>query len=295
MVEELIALRNSLHQNLKTLDELIQRHSLGVPQTALLDPMAKPDLLDPDWPAAWPQYLIANAASEQEKVYRAIQITAGYDLGLIEEKKILDFGCGDGLVAMEIIKRRTKGVLAYDIAPDKSWTGKEYQDLAFSSDLKHILDNAPYDTIIMHDVIDHVPASVFESAFKQLIDRCTSETRFILTAHPFTSRHGGHLHESKNLAFLQLLYSEDELAKLQIRCPYNNRWSRPQAAYENMFNRLNLKIVAKEIDTDPVEQWIIDRLIPIITKRIYDNQITHEQTEKIMSVSWVQYTLAKGQ
>jgi SAM-dependent methyltransferase len=294
MIDELQALRQSIHHNLVTLDELIRRLEAPIKPTIIAPESAWPDLLDPEWPAAWPQHLISDCHTLQEKTYRAIQIASSYDIALLKDCRILDFGCGDGLVANELVKRGASAVCAYDIAPDKAWDGIDNSKITFITDLESVLVNAPYNTIILHDVIDHVPSSTLEPALKQILDVCANDVRLIITAHPFTSRHGGHVYDAKNLAYLQLLYSEDELASKQIRCPYNNRWSRPQAAYENVFKRLGLNIMRKEVDVDQLEPWIVNRLLPIIVKRIYDNQISTDQAEKILSVSWVQYLLGTG-
>jgi hypothetical protein len=74
----------------------------------------------------------------------------------------------------------------------------------------------PYDVYLMYDVLDHVtdrhPSEVLNSVAAQLADG----GRIYVRLHPWTSRHGTHLYNQLNKAFLSVYLTPKELADMGL-------------------------------------------------------------------------------
>lgn len=203
---------------------------------------------DKNFPVAIDPFFIAKENSEEDKKIRAQAII---DLWLKEPfdgKKILDFGCGLGHLTEEIANR-DGDVIGYDFAeiPKRS-KGK------FTNNWKDIVDNAPYDLIILYDVIDHAEGHPVE-----ILNKCKSvisrNGKVRVRCHPWCNRHGAHLFHKANKAFLQLLFPQDELIKAGITGPKTINVIHPVATYQGWFTKVGFKIMESKVyrkDIEPI-------------------------------------------
>jgi len=219
-----------------------------------------------DWPEAVPEFQITDESSESDKDERAETI-ADLFVQLSPGKKFLDFGCGEGHVAKHVSKSNL--AVGYDIYPPKiqssPWDVKS-DSLILTSDFGTVRSNAPYDEILIYDVLDHAedPVKVLEMAKSVLSENGLIRVR----CHPWCSRHGGHLYRKINKAFVHLVFSESELSKMGIDCDktITKKVIYPIATYEKYISQANLSKVSMEVDNQEPEAFFSDN--PLVAERI---------------------------
>lgn len=219
------------------------------------------------WPEAVNGFQIADEHSEKDKDERAEGIInflfASEDF---KEKKFLDFGCGEGHVA-NYVSQKTFSV-GYDVSNEKSrftW-GEKVDNLFLTSNFDDVKSNAPYDLILIYDVLDHAedPVDILNKAKSVL-----SENGHIhMRCHPWCSRHGGHLYKQINKAFAHLVFSEEELLEMGLNLDktIKNKVIYPISYYEGLISSVGLKIVSREIDEQEPERFFSDNFV--VSKRI---------------------------
>lgn len=154
--------------------------------------LAKSDL----WPTAVPASLISDQSSQNA---RAMGILQTINLPL-SGKKFLDFGCGEGhtiQMAKEVFGAKAFGY-----------------DQKGQYDLEIVRQNAPYDVIMLFDVLDH--ADDPENVLRTCRDLKATDGKIFVRFHPWFSRHGTHIYKQLNKAYLQLVFNEHELATLGV-------------------------------------------------------------------------------
>ena len=116
------------------------------------------DILRSDaWPCAISQDLICDETSDEECEERAEGVL---DL-LIEQclsgLSFLDFGCGQGHVAKKATQKGVRQAVGYDIVSSGNLPWNEWQDnYLLSTDFEMVKQHAPYDVILLYDVLDHI-------------------------------------------------------------------------------------------------------------------------------------------
>jgi 2-polyprenyl-3-methyl-5-hydroxy-6-metoxy-1,4-benzoquinol methylase len=295
-----IALLASMEKNLEQLKTIISgdfcitekvirkqveiQEQISIPE-AELGPI--PDYTDDDWPKAIDSDFIVGQG-EIEKQFRATQIVESIEF-VTKDLSVLDFGCGEGHVAHEISQTANK-VVGFDKERYESWDAKIADNLFFITDHNIIKSHAPYDLIILYDVIDHMLGD-HALTLKRLGQLLNDDGKIFIRAHPWTSRHGSHLYEKINKAYLHLIVTPDEVSDIPWgEVEYTHKIVRPMGAYESWFKHANLEIISKDVQHGAIEEFF-DELLDRIIKITWNGKIDRETAKKIMSIEFIDYVL----
>lgn len=223
------------------------------------------------WPAAVDADLICNDESVDDKFLRAEGIIEFMIDESLQGKKFLDFGCGEGHVVRKSIEKNPTLAMGYDIK-DQEWQSLNFPDNTHgcSTDWNEIARNGPYDIILMYDVLDHAigddPVSLLQKAKSVL----SPGGMLYIRCHPWCSRHATHLYKKINKAFIHLVFSDVELARMGypggLKC---SRIIHPHATYKQWFNDAGLDLVNENAIPENVEDFF--HLNPHINERIRNN------------------------
>ncbi|MHA1948293.1 MAG: methyltransferase domain-containing protein [Candidatus Thorarchaeota archaeon] len=262
----------STQEVLEKLDEIrdfiisIDKQQIEVSDTDNFEEIAK--LLKTNkWPQAVPGNLLVDMNSEQSKMDRAEGIC---DLMIeipLENKKILDFGCGEGhLVHYSKNEMNTSKSIGYDIHKSGNLKWEE-DNILLTNDFSKVIKNGPYDAIILYDVIDHLENETAEEVFDKIKQVSTSETQIYIRCHPWCCRHGSHHYSSMNKAFIHVVFSEEELEMLNIKpsINYTKRIYHPIGHYRKIWNDNGLKLIEEDVSKKNVEPFFE---MPMIKHRI---------------------------
>jgi len=216
------------------------------------------------WPQAVPDDLICGE-DEDNKLNRAAGIVHEFIRTNLTDKKFLDFGCGEGhvpFVAANLIG--VKLAVGYDPV-GQDWNHFDaVSNLTLTSDFGMVKENAPYDVILVNDVLDHC---VNQKAMLEQIREIKSPTgRIYMRCHPWTSRHGTHLYKQLNKAYLHLVFSEDELYAMGLKETKTTKFLDPMPAYRDLIKDAGFTAVQEEVITHPVELFFTHK--PAILRRI---------------------------
>lgn len=151
--------------------------------------------------------------TEEDKIQRAeniIESTVGHYL---ENLKFLDFGCGEGHVNFVSINQKPSLSVGYDIVKQGTLEWEKESPL-LTTNYSKVKSKAPYDIILVNDVIDHMDFNELIQNLKELSDK---HTIFYVQCHPFSSRHGGHLYRQINKAFAHVIFTPKELEKMGFK------------------------------------------------------------------------------
>lgn len=252
-----------------------------------------PDFKSDDWPIAIDPSMIVPIEGDTEKQYRALQIIGLMGMPL-EGKVVLDCGCGEGYNAREMANTATQ-VVAYDIKNDEHWPGRNKENLFFACEKKLVEERAPYDFIVLYDVIDHLRGEDPESFMQWVSSLLKGDGCIFVRTHPWTAATGGHYYESANKAWIHLALTPDELVQAGLTSTESNlRIVRPMAAYELWFKNAGLVIDTKQAKSSEVDAFFLnDGLIDRIIKVTWGGAIDIATAKKIMTNHWVDYVLKK--
>lgn len=178
------------------------------------------DLLAIDcWPEAVPPFLVNAVISEEDQINRA---NAVLDMMLdraVEGKAFLDFGCGEGWITQEILKRGVGESLGYDIEEDKGWGKKSGPK--FTTDLESV-PKEHFDFVMLYDVLDHSKDP--EEVMAQVKACLKPEGVVFVRNHPWTSRHATHLYKQGfNRAYWHLFSGWEEIKEMIEKEPIFTR------------------------------------------------------------------------
>lgn len=163
-----------------------------------------------DWPLAVDPEFIVN--SEADKNARASSILGVFVQESLQNKKFLDFGCGEGHVVTHA-RFQTEQAYGYDI--------KANGVQGCTQDFDEIKSRGPYDVILAFDVFDHMRSKEeIISAVVALRDISHTGTNLLLRLHPWTSRHATHAYYSFNKAYAHIFMEKRlGLDALEIKSP----------------------------------------------------------------------------
>lgn len=244
-----------------------------------------------EWPEAVMDFQIIDENSEEEKLDRAEGIVDILIDESLENKKFLDFGCGEGH-AVVYASKYTKTCHGYDIVKSGNLSWENDNNFLLTTKFEKI-ENNKYDMILIYDVLDHSenPIEILSTA-KSLL----SETgKIYLRCHPWSGRHASHLYRKINKAFIHLVFSDEELKEMGYEVQgKNQKIIYPIANYKEIIGLSGLKITKEpDIDLQDVEDFfknntlVSDRIkksIPIKDMKFPEFQ---------MSQCFIDYVLTK--
>jgi len=249
-------------------------------------------LNSPKWASAIPDSLICPVENESEKLDRGQGIIEFFLPDDITGLKFLDAGCGEGHCAYAAITKNAKFSMGYDIK-NKFSQFEPRDNFALTTDFSLVKECGPYDVILIYDVIDHIEKEDPVEFLKKIGTVLTPGGKIHVRFHPFISRHGGHLYQIINKAYLHLVFTPEEL---QILMPGyfpepNFNVIYPINTYQSLINKSGLTLVQdfKKL-TESVEPFF---KIPKIAERIMANTNTTSFPEFQMSIQFVDVILTK--
>ena len=190
------------------------------------------------WPEAVPEFLVAKDASPEDQTNRA---NAVLDMLLdrkVEGLSFLDFGCGDGWIAQEILKRGVVESVGYDVKNSLNWNN--LKGPKFTCNFNDLVPGH-YDVIFLYDVLDHCEDPVFLMSQIQNLIKPTGSV--YVRCHPWTSKHATHLYKQGiNKAYLHLFLTYEEIGELTQQEPiFTRSEKKPIEAYHWWFNSFDIK------------------------------------------------------
>ncbi len=284
-----------------------------------------PDFMRENWPLAIPPNCLLNTADQDlitKEKFRALQ-AAGYildtvGLSTITSKRILDFGCGKGYITKEMAARSSGQslVVGYDIDDElikqcntdhtpnihrlrirrftpPHFDNQDETSLQFTIDKQVVESNGPYDLIYIYDVLDQLVGEDPIDVLEWIGSLITPDGFIFVRTHPWTSRHGGNIHETYNKAYLHLTMTADEFLKHDMDLPHNLKIVRPLAAYEKWVSESGLKIHHRNSITKKVEAFFEGPVLDRIIKINWAGSLSRDQALKIMSNEFIDFVLVK--
>lgn len=265
-----------------------------------------PDVNSEEWPHAVHPNLILTDKGDTEKQFRALQVAGIINAAGVEfkDKRVLDLGCGEGHVVTEIA-RQAEFTLGFDIIHDNSWDKKRetavVQNLKceYSSDPLFVEGQDNFDVIVLFDVLDHAiklePGDLLAWCAGMLAPDGIIFVRF----HPWTSRSGGHLYDQLNKAFVQLVLTPDELAKMGVAvteagAKANQRIVRPLATYNSWIEKAGLAVKERKPKAVEVEPFF-QSLLPRINEVSWAGKCDVETITKIMQTDTIDFILTRNE
>jgi 2-polyprenyl-3-methyl-5-hydroxy-6-metoxy-1,4-benzoquinol methylase len=211
----------------------------------------------PEWPEAVEASLICNKASEEDKFSRANGIIDILITRDVEGKKFLDFGCGEGHVAYKVAEKNASFSLGYDPKQSPNWKNfKAELPFDFTTELEIVKKNAPYDIILIYDVLDHMSSNQIKllGIVKNFL---SPEGVVYVRTHPWCSRHATHSYHDINKAYIHLIFSEEELKEMGYPTDANNpKVIHPLKEYGKWFKEAGFKVNGSaSILREPVENF----------------------------------------
>lgn len=203
------------------------------------------------WPESVPKHLMTGPTDEdQTKRARAV-----LDMMLdrsMEDVNFLDFGCGDGWIANEALKRGCKLSTGYDITLNDNWE-KFDSDVQFTSVYNEVPKDQ-YDVVFLYDVLDHCFEP--EEAMKQVYNSVKGTGVVYVRCHPWTSRHATHLWKKGiNRAYLHMFFTWEEMRELLGESPVFTRSEIfPIEAYHSWF-KPHFNILKERPIEEPVSDF----------------------------------------
>lgn len=236
-----------------------------------------------DWPKAVPDEAIPQ--SESDKIERAETILDIFVTEHLEGLRILDVGCGEGHVARAASERGALKVVGYDI--EEKWNTPNTETLILTTEIERAKKNAPFDVVIIYDVIDHIKEADPVGLLNEVKNSLTSDGRIYLRTHPWCSRHGGHLYDKINKAFLHMCLDETELLRLfGVSTEEVYPITQPTDIYRKWIKSAGLVIKDESMVTQKVEDFFLNPPAALRKRLEYANADLSQ-----MSIEYVDYIL----
>ena len=250
---ELLNIRNQMNILIDSIEKSGQKpHTSDLQKTQADLNYIKKLLASDEWPQAIDPDLICDKSSEEDKIDRAngiIEVCFSSDI--LNKKKFLDFGCGEGHVAYAAAKHADVSV-GYDRHKNFCNPVGEVKNCIVTDDLDVARANGPYDVILAFDVFDHTEDPI--GSLKEAKDLLADHGRIHIKFHPWCSRHGGHVYHHINKAYAHLFLSNEDL-KLSSDVEHTNKVFYPIKSYDDMIEQAGLRVVSKEITRQKPEDF----------------------------------------
>jgi 2-polyprenyl-3-methyl-5-hydroxy-6-metoxy-1,4-benzoquinol methylase len=239
------------------------------------------------WPEAVPPFLMAKDASPQDQVNRA---NAVLDMMLdrnVEYMKFLDFGCGEGWIAQEIVKRGVGESVGFDIKHHKTWdTIKTCEFTTKFEDLKP----SHFDIVMVYDVLDHTHNPL--ALMAQIKHVLKPNGVVYVRCHPWTAKHATHLYKQGiNRAYFHMFLKYHEIKEIIGQEPMFTREEKNcLEAYRWWFNEFDIK--KERMVKEPVSEFFY---VPAFKELLANEQqipMGHiDGFLKLMEIQFVDYVL----
>jgi len=191
-------------------------------------------LNDNSWPKAIPDPLICDVDSEEDKHLRASEILSFMVGEPLQNKKVLDYGCGEGHLAVQAAKSASLSI-GYDLTAQGSAVWEEQNgNCLLTTDFSKI-ENERFDVIVLYDVLDHSIEEDPSSIIKKAVDLAAKGGVIHIRCHPWCGRHGGHLYQQTNKAFVHMVFTDDELQEMGYELEPVRKIVRPVIEYAKWF------------------------------------------------------------
>jgi 2-polyprenyl-3-methyl-5-hydroxy-6-metoxy-1,4-benzoquinol methylase len=253
----------------------------------------KREVEDGNWPQAVNGNLICDPHSEADKEERGrgvIELMVEEDLkGL----KFLDYGCGEGHCAALAADYQPDISVGYDLVDKWNESFNDRPSVVMTTDLEEVKRHAPYDVILLFDVLDHVEGEDPVSMLKKLSEMITDKGKVYMRCHPFTSRHATHLYHDLNRAYLHLVFTEEEMKDLVPNSEFeetNIGVNRPMATYAQYIREGGFKELNRREITEKVEPFFqTSEIARRISKATKSEKFPNFQ----LSIQFIDYVLGK--
>jgi SAM-dependent methyltransferase len=276
---------NKIKKDVADLSESLKKY--GLPQTSQYEKDLNEirNLIDSqDWPLAVDPGLICD--NEEKAQLRANSILDILVAENLKGKKFLDFGCGEGHTIPAAIEREAELAFGFDVSINKFKFDKQYVTDSFEIVRSH----APYDIILMHDVLDHIVVVDPIEALKNAASILSSEGRIYLRNHPWSARHGGHLYLQKNLAFLHLVLDETELMRcFGLEVEHNIKIVKPIETYRDWIVKAGLEAKSELPIKTKVEDFFTRP--SLIHNKLTEKINKNEAIQNELEIDFVEYVL----
>ncbi len=290
-------LRATTTDSLIALSELIKKYPKTQAQAII--PSSSEVLMDvvktPFWPSAVPETMVVR--DEPTKKIRASSIVSSFIKQPLKGKRFLDFGCGEGHTTIEAQRAGAEVAIGYDVVTNPNWA--KNPEIQFTTDFAAIQAVAPFDAILLYDVLDHCVDTEPLDVLKKIASLMGQNTKLYVRCHPFSASHGNHGYITFNKAYAHLFFSTDELKALgavfelvRVFNPLN----RIDGQYRDWITAAGLSVVGQptkiSINPDPffLDQFMLNEL----NRRFYPTKpADNEVLKNMLSVQFVDYTLTR--
>jgi len=130
----------------------------------------------------------------------------------LDDKKVLDFGCGMGGMTLWYATNWKCSVHGFDIDSHHIKIAKSLQEKHSVKNVvfekRNILDNPTkekYDLIFMNDVAEHISFPILEKILAQLAKSLSSDGKLFVTFPPWRSPYASHLNHVIKIPWVQFL------------------------------------------------------------------------------------------
>jgi hypothetical protein len=271
-----------LIQKLQEIIALLQEEPLAPP----------PPITAEEWPKA--KEIINPAKEAQDFLNRSMMQVENYN--------VLDFGAGLGYLS-SLVGQKAKKTISYDIAQEK--TRLEPGDtFKIVHSLEEIQQEGPYDLILIKDVFDHLePATSEESQlyieqlhikYLMFLKSClASSGKIYLRTHPWTSRHGGHLYHTQNMAFIHLILSDKEYLEKSVSSgvKITHQIFNAEKYYKRCINKSGLNLFKTTLIREELEDFVVTRLLDPIKKNNAGLSLSDAELNNLLSISYIDFLL----
>lgn len=281
---------NDIKNALSIASEYISSVKLNLPDNFDISDLYIDKIRSDVWPVAVDPLLIAMDTDEDKKVRGELILELVVEESLVG-KKVLDFGCGNGYVAEEAAKTASLSI-GYDIVEDPDWT--KHTKSINTTDKTIVEKNAPYNIIILYDVLDHLPANTQAETLKYIKSLCTDRGKIFVRCHGWFAKNGTHMFKSLNKAFVQFFLSDAAIAKYGYKQETVTKNLLPN--YPQLFAESGLKIISDKVYREPIDPFFMlpEQLSVIMAPyRAKYNNVMPPPIKTLSSV-FGDYTLVKG-